>query len=158
MERENNMKLHVRCSLLLTFIVLSLVGCAHMAGDLSPIYAPAESSLTNLNQKVTSHFLAGIPDGFGNNEYIEAVNEVCRDNPACLSQLKDILDRYSLNVRKIGEMFSVMLCDKERKYKVLEDYSCNNMQVEEQTWKIGRNESCTFQENWQSVQQRYCAE
>jgi hypothetical protein len=147
--------------LLLLLVVLILVGCAHTTNNIAEItdtYGPVESSLTNINQKIASHFVEGIPNGFGRDTYVEAVKTVCHDNPVCLSQANAIIEQYRLEARKVDDMFSVMLCDKETNQKIMEDFSCNDLRVEVQTWKTGRSEKCVFEDDWHRVEQNYCGE
>ncbi len=147
--------------LLLLVAGFILVGCAHITNNIAEMtdtYGPVESSLTNINQKIASHFVEGIPDGFGRDTYIGVVRTVCRDNPVCLSQANTITEQYRLEARKVDDMFSVMLCDKQTNKKIMEDFSCNSLRVEVQTWKTGRSEKCVFEDNWQRVEQNYCDE
>src|SRR5208337_4922628 len=117
-----------------------LAGCSTVqdkAGKKAETYAPIEASLTHINQKVGSYFLVnGIPDGFNSAQYEEAVKAVCYSSPACRDQAQTIFDTFGLDVRKIDDIFSVMLCDKEMKWKIMEDFSCNPMKVEVQSWRI----------------------
>ena len=139
-----------------------LAGCAHVTQSLKEkeeIYPPVEASLTLLNQKVKSHFLVdGLPDSFDADRYRDALQEICRTNPECLSQANTIFDGYKVSARKVDDMLSVMLCDKEKDWKILEDFSCNNLRVEIQTWKNEELTPCLFEENWESVKKEYCSQ
>ena len=122
-------------------------------------YAPIEASLCHINQKVAGHFVdSGIPDRFDEVQYRTAVEQVCLPNPYCKPQAEGILDSFGIKARKIDDMFSVMLCDKDLKWKVMEDFSCNNRLVEIQTWRLGDQIPCEFETDWQSVMQKYCNE
>ena len=110
-------------------IFFTSFGCAHAQTfeKKEEVYAPVEASLCHINQKVASHFLiSGVPDGFNEAQYKGTVKEICNSNPVCLSQAQEIFDSYGVSARKIDDMFSLMLCDKEMKWKVMEDFSCNN--------------------------------
>ena len=141
--------------------LIVLVGCiqvARPAAEMASTYAPVESSLTHINQKVASHLIRGIPDTFDKDKYMMTIDEICRSNPECLSEAKTIFDSYGVKVRKVDDMFSVMLCDKEMKWKVMEDFSCNNLIVEIKTWKSGVKEPCVFENNWQRIKQNFCSQ
>ena len=139
--------------------LLVLVGCAHTAKlgiEMADTYAPVEASLTHINQKVASHLIRGIPDKFDKDEYMTAINEVCRTNPVCLSEAKTIFDSYGVKVRKVDDVFSVMLCDKDGHWKVMEDFSCNNLRVEVQSWKLNNKVQCDFEDDWAGIIHKYC--
>ena len=148
-------------------IILSLIlmfifgGCAHAASSLAEkeiIYAPIEASLTHINQKIASHlFIIGIPDGFNANQYKKIVEEVCYPTPSCKSQAEAIFSSYEIQARKVDEMFSVMLCDKDIKMKFMEDFSCNNMLVEVQSWKEN-NVACDYEKDWIKIKLANCKE
>jgi hypothetical protein len=121
------------------------------------IYGPIESSLCNLNQKVSGYFLeVGMPDVLGKNEYIRAVDNVCFSNPTCKLQADGIFSAFIFEPRRINDMFSVMLCDKELKFKVMEDFSCNNRRVEVQTWRQRDDVPCNFEVDSDSIIRKYC--
>jgi len=121
------------------------------------MYAPIEASLYHINQKVAGHFLeTGVPDGFDAVQYRVAVEQVCFPNPYCKSQAEGILDSFGIKARKVDDMFSVMLCDRDLKWKIMEDFSCNNRRVEIQSWRFGDDISCDFETDWQSVKRQYC--
>lgn len=140
-------------------LLVIITNCAY-AGSVEKkegIYAPVEASLCHLNQKVASHFLTtGIPEGFDEVQYKKAVQEVCYSNPICKSQSQAIFESYGVSARKADDMFSVMLCDKEKKWKIMEDFSCNNMRVEIQSWKNRDQVPCKFEDNWEDIQLEYC--
>jgi len=145
-----------------TILLVAFVGCAYATEPVQKketIYAPVEASLCHMNQKVSSHFLiSGIPGGFNEAQYKAAVQEVCYSNPVCKSQAEAIFDSYGVDARKIDDMFSVMLCDKEMKWKIMEDFSCNNLRVELQSWKVLNKVRCEFEEDWQRVREENCKE
>lgn len=121
------------------------------------MYAPIEASLCNINQKVAGYFLeVGMPDVLGKDEYVNAVDNVCFSNPSCKLQAEGILSAFIVKPRRINDMFSVMLCDKELKFKVMEDFSCNNRRVEVQTWRQGENVSCDFEVDSNSIIRKFC--
>lgn len=121
------------------------------------IYAPIEASLSHLNQKVAGHFLKnGVPDGFDADQYKAVVEEVCFSNPYCKSQAEGIFDSFGIKARRIDDMFSVMLCDRDLKWKIMEDFSCNNRRIEIQSWKVENKIPCDFETNWQSFVSEFC--
>lgn len=148
--------------LLAVFLLVAFVGFVYATETVEKkegIYAPVEASLCHINQKVASHFLAsGVPDGFNEAQYKAAVKEVCYSNPVCKSQAQTIFDSYGVSARKIDDMFSVMVCDKEMKWKIMEDFSCNNMRVEVQSWKKWDKVHCEFEVNWERIKQENCNE
>jgi hypothetical protein len=81
---------------------------------------------------------------------------VCFPNPSCRQQAQMIFDSFGLQARKVDDMFSVMLCDKALKRKVMEDFSCNNVRVEVQSWKEEGEVACKFETNWPRIVQQYC--
>jgi len=145
---------------LIVILLLACVSCAHATESLEKreaTYAPVEASLCHINQKVASHFLiSGIPDGFNEAQYKAAVEEVCYSNPVCKSQAETIFNSYGISIRKIDDMFSVMLCDKEMNWKIMEDFSCNNMRVEVQSWRMLNKVPCKFEDNWQRIKEENC--
>jgi len=148
------------CRFLVIIVLFALAGCVYANESVQKredTYAPMEANLCHINQKVASHFLiSGIPDGFNVAQYKEAVKEICYSNLVCKSQAETIFDSYGIDVRKIDDMFSVMLCDKEMKWKIMEDFSCNNMRVEVQSWRISNKVPCRFEDNWQHIKEENC--
>jgi hypothetical protein len=144
---------------LIALFLFVLVNCAYAQSveKKESMYAPLEASICDINQKVASHFLiTGIPDGFNETQYKIAVNEVCSSDHVCMSQSREIFDSYGIEVRKIDDMFSVMLCDKEMNHKILEDFSCNNMLVEVDSWRMENPVPCEFEDNWERIKLEYC--
>lgn len=146
--------------ILIVLLLLAFVSCVHATESVEKkedIYAPVEASLCQINQKVASYFLiSGIPAGFNAAQYKAAVEEVCHSNPVCKSRAETIFNSYGVDARKIDDMFSVMICDKEMKWKIMEDFSCNNMRVEVQSWRISNNVPCRFEDNWQRIKEENC--
>lgn len=144
-------------SLLFVFALVSCAPITQKAEKDDLLYAPVAASLCFINQKVEGHLLvSGIPDGFNEAQYRAAVEEVCYPAPACKTQAQDIFSNYSVQARKIDDMFSVMLCDKLINYKIMEDFSCNNTRVEVRSWKLTDNAPCEFEADWSRIQQEYC--
>ena len=145
--------------LFVPLLLVAFISCAYVQTTEKKelVYAPVEASLCHINQKVANHYLTTeIPNEFNEVQYKAAVNEVCSSNPKCLKQAQTIFDSYAISVRKVGDMFSVMLCDKEMKWKIMEDFSCNNIRVEVQSWKNEIKIPCKYEENWERVKQDYC--
>ncbi|NTU41619.1 MAG: hypothetical protein HGA78_00910 [Nitrospirales bacterium] len=144
--------------LLSLFLLMVFSGCtpAPLVAK-EDAYAPIEASLSHINQKVAGHFLeSGVPDGFNSSRYRAAVEEVCFPSPACKAQAEEIFSSFSVSARKVDNMFSVMLCDKEQIRKVMEDFSCNNRRVEIQSWKLNEETPCEFEADWQGAVQEFC--
>lgn len=106
---------------------------------------------------MAGHFVdSGIPDGFDEAQYRAAIEQVCFPNPYCKTQAVGLFDSFGIKARKVDYMFTVMLCDKELKWKIMEDFSCNNLRVEVQSWRIGDQVPCEFETDLQRVAQEYC--
>ncbi len=140
--------------------LIALGGCAHAGNSIEDkeiIYAPVEASLCHINQKVASHYLASsIPEGFDEQQYKNAVMEVCYQSPNCKIQAEAIFNSYKLRARKIDDMFSVMLCDSTTSQKVMEDFSCNNTRVEVRSWRQDDSVPCEFERDWIRIKQEFC--
>jgi len=147
-------------SLSLLLCLFTLVSCAPITQKAEKddlLYAPVAAGLCFINQKVEGHFLvSGIPDGFNEAQYRAAIQEVCYQVPACKAQAQEIFDNYGVQARKIDDMFSVMLCNKEMKYKIMEDFSCNNTRVEIRSWKTADFAPCLFENDWVLIKQEHC--
>jgi hypothetical protein len=145
---------------LVLILSIFLVGCVYGTESIEKkesAYAPVEMSLCQINQKVASHYLvSGIPDGFNEAQYKAAVNEVCHSNPECLSKAKEIFDSYGVDARKVDDMFTVMLCDKEMKWKIMEDFSCDNLKVEVHSWQEPDKVPCEFELDWERIKREKC--
>lgn len=147
-------------SLYLLMCIFTLVCCAPITQKAEKddmLYAPMAASLCFINQKVEGHFLvSGIPDNFNEAQYKTAVQDVCYPIPTCKAQAQDIFDNYGIRARKIDDMFSIMLCDKEMKNKIMEDFSCNNTRVEIRSWKSVDPVPCSFEDRWDLIKQEHC--
>ena len=143
--------------MVISFTILS--GCASLCitKDSENLYPPIEASLTNINQKVAGNLLlTEIPEGFNEIQYKKAVEEVCFPEPTCRTKAEKIFDAFELKVKKVDDMFSVMLCDKKNHWKIMEDYSCNNRLVEIHTWKMVNKIPCEFETDWAEFVKTYC--
>ncbi|MBI5634970.1 MAG: hypothetical protein HZA15_15995 [Nitrospirae bacterium] len=146
---------NIVCALLLIILVASCAPAPLIKKE--ETYAPIEASLAHINQKVAGHFLdSGVPDGFDAVQYRAAIEQVCFPNPYCKTQAVGIFDSFGIKARKVDDMFSVMLCDKDLKWKIMEDFSCNNLRVEIQSWRIGENVPCEPESDWQRVIKEFC--
>lgn len=147
----------ILCSLI-CFITFG--GCAHAGSSIEEkekIYVPVEVSLCFINQKVASHYLVnGIPDGFDEKQYKNAVMEVCYPNPSCKAKAEEIFNSFGLRAHKIDDMFSVMLCDINMSGKIMEDFSCNNTRVEVKSWNQDDKVPCDFENDWIRIKTEYC--
>ena len=88
----------MRATCLSLICLFTFGGCAHAGSSIEEkekIYAPIESSLFLINQKVASHYLvSGIPDGFDEIQYKNAVVEVCYPNPSCKAKAEEIFNSF----------------------------------------------------------------
>jgi hypothetical protein len=142
---------------IILFAFCGYIYTTNSLGENGGNFAPVEASLAHINQKVASHYLSsGVPDGFNEAQYKNVVKEVCYSNPSCKSQAEVIFKDYGIRARKIDEMFSVMLCDKDMKWKVMEDFSCNNMRVEVKSWKNQNKVPCDFENDWMRIKRESC--
>jgi hypothetical protein len=139
-------------------VFLCLAACApDLAVRKTELYAPIEASLTHIDQKVAGHFVeSGVPDGFNGEAYRAAVEAECFPIPACKEQAEAIFNSYEVTARKVDDGFSVMLCDQNHKWKVMEDFSCNSLRVEIPSWKSDNNAPCKFEDDWLNIVQKYC--
>jgi hypothetical protein len=146
---------NIGCALILLIIVAACVPDPLIKKE--ETYAPIEASLAHINQKVAGHFLdSGVPDGFDAVQYKAAVEQVCFSNPYCKTQAVSIFDSFGIQARKVSGMFTVMLCDKNLKWKVMEDFSCNNRRVEVQSWRSVEKVPCDFEVDWSRVIKEFC--
>jgi hypothetical protein len=144
-------------ALIMLFVLTSCMPCIGKKEGIND--ASVASSLTDINQKVSSHFLTeDIPDNFDALQYKTIADGLCSSNPVCKSQIEELFDTYNVQVRKIDDTFSVLLCDVGQSKKIMEDFGCNNMLVEIRSWEANDSASCEFEDNWQKVLQQYCAE
>lgn len=151
--------MNIRIAFLLTVLLMIYSGCSSIKATTQNkrSYAPVEASLCHINQKVVGHFLVtGIPEAFNEEQYKVAVEDVCFSTPACRIQAEEIFDSFDVKARKVDDMFSVMLCDKDGYWKVMEDFSCNNQRVEVQSWKMDDNVPCSFEGDWDGIIHKYC--
>ena len=64
---------------------------------------------------------------------------------------------HAVHTRMVADgMFSVMLCDKEDKFKEMEDFSCNEQRVEILSFEIAPKAECQFEANWEDKIRPYC--
>lgn len=151
----------MRSKKLIIILFLAFAGCVIAPPNMAEkesTFAPVEASLTNIDQKVASHFLVtGVPEGFDETQYKKAVKEVCYLSPSCKSQAETIFNSYIVRARKIDEMFSVMLCYKDTRWKIMEHFSCDNMRVQVRSWKTQNNVPCDFETDWVHIKQENCS-
>ncbi|MFZ3104134.1 MAG: hypothetical protein WA096_05450 [Smithella sp.] len=149
--------MNVKCFMLVLLVIVT--GCVPHAIKDEINYASMEASLSDIDQKVKSYYLTkDIPDNFDAAQYKTVVDELCSSNSVCKSQIKELFDTYNVQVRKIDDTFSVMLCDVDKLKKTMEDFGCNSMLVEIKSWKENDNVPCKFEDNWQQILQQHCAE
>lgn len=125
--------------------------------DENEIHSAAAGFIPILNQKVAGYFLVqGVPSDFKVDDYRKALEETCHLSPVLQKQVALIFDHYEVFPRKVGEGFSVMYCDREKKTKIMEDFSCNVTCVEVKSYKISNSVTCQFEKDWQSIVEKKC--
>jgi hypothetical protein len=145
----------MRLTALATILSFLLISCTTVVAAKRNDPAAA-SFLVQLNEKVTGYMYGtDVPDNFDAVQYKEIVAKVC-DSPACQNESGALFHAYDVKVEKIDGFFSVLLCDKDTRNKVMEDYSCNNMKVEIRTWEAQKPEACEFAPNWKEISNREC--
>jgi hypothetical protein len=138
-------------------IIFLLIWAASVSCRPDKDYDALGMALTEINQKVAAHYYeGGIPDNFDVTKYKEAVADVCKNNPPCQGKAQTIFDDYDVKARKIDNMFTVMLCDRNTGKKIMEAFSCNNMKVAVPTYKKGSIETCEFEKNRQNITKENC--
>ncbi|MGB5217434.1 MAG: hypothetical protein WBN66_03950 [Smithella sp.] len=149
--------MNIKYFALVIFILTSCMPCIGKKEGIN--YASTASSLTDIDQKVKSYYLTrDIPDNFDESQYKIVSNELCSSNPVCKSQIEELFDAYNVQVRKIDDTFSVLLCDVDKSKNIMEDFGCNSMLVEIKSWKEHDNVPCKFEDDWQQILQQHCAE
>lgn len=138
---------------LLSFILLS--GCATTSSRTT------NESMLNflpyLNQKVAGYLIMNNVKSLDANSYKETVSSVCSSLPSCQKNSESMFNAYAVHARMVADgMFSVMLCDKEDKFKEMEDFSCNEQRVEVQSFEIEPKAECQFEANWEDKIRPYC--
>lgn len=104
--------------------------------------------LPYLNQMVAGYLDANKVGVLNEQTYKEIVDKVCGPLPSCGKNASILFDTYSVQPRKLNGMFSVMLCDKERPIKVMEDFSCNEHKVEIPSFLTEPTAHCMADEAW----------
>lgn len=106
--------------------------------------------LPYLNQKVAG-YLDAYPEYMLESEsYRNIADEECGSLPSCAKDAALLLETYSVQVRMLDGMFSVMLCDKKQTMKVMEDFSCNEQKVEIPSFQITTEPDCQFESEWKT--------
>ncbi len=106
--------------------------------------------LPYLNQKVAGHLDAYPESMLDSESYRKIVDEECGSLPSCAKDESILFKTYSMQVRMLDDMFSVMLCDKKQTIKVMEDFSCNEQKVEIPSFQITPEQECQFESEWKA--------
>jgi len=114
--------------------------------------------LPYLNQKVAGYINIYNVRSLDADKYKEIVDKVCSPLPSCKETAEGMFNTYSVSVRMIDGMFSVMLCDKENKIKEMEDFSCNEQEVEIRSFENEPKTPYQFEANWAEKIRPYCPE
>lgn len=114
--------------------------------------------LPYLNQKVAGYINTYDVKSLDEDTYKKIVDKVCSPLPSCRKMSETMFNTYSVSVRMINGMFSVMLCDNENKIKAMEDFSCNEQAVEIRSFEIDPKAPCKFEDNWQEKIETFCPE
>jgi len=105
--------------------------------------------LPYLNQKVAG-YLDAYPEYILDSEnYKKIVEEECIPLRSCGKNAAILFETYNVQPRMLDGMFSVMLCDKNMKVKVMEDFSCNEQKVEFPSFQK-QKQGCDFEQAWQN--------
>jgi hypothetical protein len=104
--------------------------------------------LPYLNQKVAGYRDMNQVAPLDAQTYKDIVDKVCGPLPSCGKNAAIMFDTYRVQVRSLGDIFSVMLCDKDGAIKIIEDFSCNENKVEILSFLNGTKVKCIFEEKW----------
>jgi len=130
------------------------------AGVGSPARTTNEAMLNflpYLNQKVAGYLDANQVDALDGETYKGIVDKVCSPLPSCGKNAVIMFDTYSVHPRRLEGMFSVMLCDKTDKVKIMEDFSCNEQKVEIPSFQMEPRGRCAAEEKWEKRITADCA-
>jgi hypothetical protein len=104
--------------------------------------------LPYLNQKVAGYLDANNIRSLDTKTYRGIVDKVCSPLPSCGKNATIMFNTYDVQPRMLNSMFSVMLCNKDKMIKVMEDFSCNEQKVEIPTFQIDPKARCVFEDQW----------
>jgi len=138
-----------------SYSFISIV-CCFLLSACSMVTAASERTMDDamlnflpyLNQKVTGHLDSHDKISLDTKAYMNIVNEVCMPLIACGQSAERMFNTYDVQVRELDNMFSVMLCDKEGKVKKMEHFSCDEQNVEIQSYKESTSTKCAFETTW----------
>ena len=112
--------------------------------------------LPYLNQKVAGYISAYNVNSLDADTYKVIVTKVCSPLPSCAQNAGTLFNTYTISVRMMDGMFSVMLCDKDGRIKEMEDFSCNEQLVEIRSFEIATETQCQFEADWGEKTRQYC--
>jgi hypothetical protein len=134
---------------LFMFILVGFLLCSACA---SLPARTADESMLNfmpyLNQKVAGYIDMNQTATLDTQTYKNIVDKVCGPLPACGKDAAVMFGTYSVQARSLGDIFSVMLCDRAGTIKILEDFSCNEHKVEILSFQSDTKVQCIFEEKW----------
>lgn len=112
--------------------------------------------LPYLNQKVAGYISENNIKTLNTGTYNEIVKAVCSPLPSCSKNAEILLNTYTVEAHSLNDRFSVLLCDKERNIKAMEDFSCNEQIVEIRNFEMDPKAQCEFETNWEEKIRPYC--
>jgi hypothetical protein len=134
-------------------LLIFLQGCALWSQETKKDeeYSKAVTILSDFSITILGYYgsqMALIPKDFNEIEFFRILT---KEDPN-QSKVAFIRDSFKVKVRQIDGHYSAMLCDPKTDRKLMEDFSCDMTKVEIQTWAVGQNSACVFEENWK----QYC--
>jgi len=120
-------------------------------------YDSMANFLPYINQKVRGYIQAySIVDYLNGSQYREILERVCYPLPSCRKDAEKMFNTYHVKVRRVNDMFTVMLCDIDEKEKVMEDFSCNESMTEIRSYEKDVPGPCEFERGWEDIINKYC--
>jgi hypothetical protein len=136
------------------FIIVGALLCSSCATFSKPQDRTNDEAMLDflpyLNQKVAGYLDAHPECMLDSESYKKIVNEECGTLPRCGKDAAILFKTYNVQSQKLDGMFSVMLCDKEIRTKVMEDFSCNEQKVEIPSYQIIPKGDCQFEPDWRN--------
>jgi hypothetical protein len=135
-----------KISLFIIVVLLLCSACASMPARTT------DESMSNflpyLNEKVAGYLEINQVTNLDAPTYRNIVDKVCGPLPSCGKNAAVMFNTYNVQPRKLDGMFSVMLCDKNKAVKIMEDFSCNEQKVEILSFQSDTKAPCIFEEKW----------
>lgn len=120
-------------------------------------YDSMANFLPYVNQKVRGYIQAyDVADYLNEGQYREILEIVCYRLPSCRKEAEKMFNIYHVKVRRVNDMFTVMLCDIGEKEKIMEDLSCNENMTEIRSYEKDVSGPCEFERDWKEIMKKYC--